>query len=43
MPNLEITRMDVGVVDTQNHVDILHRLSFDICQLLDLGSGVLDL
>ena len=43
LADLERTRLDGGVVDTKDHVDILHRLRSDIGKLLDLGSGVLNL
>lgn len=31
------------MVDTQDGIDILHTLRLDVCQLLDLGRGILDL
>ena len=35
--------MNTSVVNSQNHIDILHRLRSDIGKLLDLGSSILDL
>jgi hypothetical protein len=35
--------VDTGVVNTEDHVDVLHRLGSDVGELLDLGGGVLDL
>ena len=43
LSDLELSRLDGGVVDTQDHVDVLHRLCSDIGELLDLGGGILDL
>jgi hypothetical protein len=39
----EFTGLDSGVVDTQDHVNILHRLCANISEFLDLGSRILDL
>jgi hypothetical protein len=39
----EFTRLDTRVVDTEERVDVVHRLCPHIGKLLDLGSGILDL
>jgi hypothetical protein len=43
LSDLEITRLNTSVVNTENHVDIFHRLCSDIGKFLDLGSCILDL
>lgn len=43
LPNLKIARLDTSVVDTQDHIHILHRLRAHIRKLLDLSGSVLDL
>jgi hypothetical protein len=43
LADLEVTRVDTGVVNTEDHVDVLHGLGSDVGELLDLGGGVLDL
>ncbi len=43
LADLEVTRLDGVVVDTEDHVDRVHRLGSDVGKLLDLGGGVLDL
>jgi hypothetical protein len=35
--------LNTSVVNTENHVDIFHRLCSDIGKFLDLGSCILDL
>lgn len=43
LADLEVTTLDTSVVDTEDHVDVLHRLCSNIGELLDLGGGILDL
>lgn len=35
--------LDGLVVDTQDDIDVVHGLGLDVCELLDLVGGVLDL
>ena len=39
----ELAGLDARVVDTQERVDVVHRLRADVRELLDLGGDVLDL
>jgi len=39
----EFTRDDASVVYTKHGIDVFHALCSDVCELLDLGGGVLDL
>jgi hypothetical protein len=41
--DLEVSRLDGLVIDTQDDVDVVHRLGLDVGELLDLVGGVLDL
>ena len=43
LTNGKLTGLDTGVIDTKERVNIVHRLSTDVSEFLDLGSGVLDL
>ena len=43
LADFEVTGSDGAVVDTEDRVDVFHRLSTDVGELLDLGGGVLDL
>jgi hypothetical protein len=39
----KLTTGDTGMIYTENGIDILHTLCSNICQLLNLGSGIFDL
>jgi hypothetical protein len=39
----KLTTGDTGMIYTENGIDILHALCSNICQLLNLGSGIFDL
>lgn len=39
----ELSGLNTGVVDTEKGIDIVHGLGTDVSELLDLGSGILDL
>jgi hypothetical protein len=41
--HFKLTTSDTGMIYTENGIDILHALCSNICQLLDLGSGIFDL
>lgn len=43
LADLKVTTLDTGVVNTEDHVDVLHRLCSNVGELLDLGSSILDL
>lgn len=43
LADLKITTLDTGVVNTEDHVDVLHRLCSNVGELLDLGCSILDL
>lgn len=43
LADLEVTTLDTSVVNTEDHVNVLHRLCSNVGELLDLGSGILDL
>lgn len=43
LADLKVTTLDTSVVNTEDHVDVLHRLCSNVGELLDLGSSVLDL
>lgn len=39
----EFARLDTRVIDTEERIDVVHGLCPHICELLDLGSSILDL
>jgi hypothetical protein len=41
--HFKFTASNTGMIYTENGVDVLHALCSNVCQLLDLGSGVFDL
>lgn len=43
LSDLELAVDDGSVVNTQNRINVLHRLCANIGELLDLGSRILDL
>ena len=43
LADLELARLDAGVVDAKQGVDVVHGLGAHVCELLDLGGDVLDL
>ena len=43
LSNCELTRLNAGMIDTKQGVDVVHWLRSDISEFLDLRSGVLDL
>jgi hypothetical protein len=43
LSDLEITCLDGPMVDSKDHIDVLHRLRPDVGELLDLAGRVLDL
>ena len=43
LTNGKLTGLDTGVIDTKERVNIVHRLSTDVSELLNLGSSILDL
>lgn len=43
LANRELARLDAGMVHPEQRVDVVHGLRADVCELLDLGSSVLDL
>ena len=43
LADLELARLDAGVVHAKQGVDVVHRLGAHVCELLDLRGHVLDL
>ena len=43
LSNGKLARLDTGVIDAQKRVYVVHGLCPDVGELLDLGSGILDL
>lgn len=43
LANSELSGLDTGVIHSQQGVDVVHGLSTDVSELLDLGGSVLDL
>lgn len=39
----ELARLDSRVINTEERVDVIHRLCADVGELLDLGCGIFDL
>ena len=43
LSNGKLSRLDTRVVYTEEGIDVVHGLCTDVCELLDLGSNILDL
>ena len=43
LSNSKLARLDAGMVDPQERIDIIHGLCADVGKFLDLGCGILDL
>lgn len=43
LSNGQFAGLDTRVVHTEERIDVVHRLSAHIGELLDLGGGILDL